>query len=128
MLSIATFTAVLAVCLARSPTRQSNDFVWTTFINTSGWSANGVVFLTGLITPNYMFAGIDGAIHLAEEVTNPAVAVPRALFSTLTVGFVTAFAFSIAMLYCMTDFGAVLNSPTGYPLSFLVPSNQADTG
>ena len=106
----------MTTCLARSPAKQSSEFVWTTFINRSGWSANGVVFLTGLITPNYMFAGIDGAIHLAEEVTNAAVAVPRALFSTLTVGFITAFFFVIAMLYSMTDFDAVLRNSTGYLL------------
>lgn len=95
-----------------SDTRQTNTFVWTTFTNMSGRDADGVVFLTGLITPNYIFCGIDGAIHLAEECKNAAVAVPRALMSIIGIGAVTTFVFLIAMLYSLTDLDSVLSSPT----------------
>jgi len=55
-----------------------------------------------------------GAIHLAEEVKNPKTAVPKALMSTVFIGFGTAFAFVIAMLYSLNDFEAVLATPTGF--------------
>ena len=113
VVSISSFLAILITCLARSPEKRTSEFVWTTFINQSGWSSNGVAFLTGLINPNYIYAGIDGAIHLAEECSNASTAVPFALTSTLTIGFVTAFTFVIAMLYTMTDMDAVINTPTG---------------
>lgn len=92
---------------------QPSEAVWDTFINQSGW-VDGVAFLTGLVNPNYMYAGIDGAIHLAEECKNAAVAVPRALMSTIIIGFITAFCFTITMLYCTHDFDAVVTTPTGY--------------
>lgn len=85
--------------------------MWREFVNTSGWSSDGVVFLTGLVNPNFIFSGLDGAIHLAEECTNAAVAVPRALVSTVVIGFVTALVFAIAMCYSYHDFAAVLASP-----------------
>jgi len=34
--------------------------------------------------------------------------------STIFIGFVTSFAFAVAMLYCVADFDAVLETSTGY--------------
>jgi choline transport protein len=61
-----------------------------------------------------MYAGIDGALHLAEECKNASTVVPRALMSTLIIGFVTSFAFVIAMLYCTSDLAAIATYNTGY--------------
>lgn len=84
--------------------------VWTDFTNASGWKSNGLVFLIGLIVPNYMYAGIDGAIHLAEECINGSTAVPRALVSTWIIGFVTAFTFTTAIIYSIQDVKTVFES------------------
>jgi choline transport protein len=110
-LSLIAFFVITITCLAESNPKQSSDFVWREFVNTSGWSSDGVVFLTGLVNPNFIFSGLDGAIHLAEECTNAAVAVPRALVSTVAIGFVTALVFAIGMCYSYHDFDAVLASP-----------------
>lgn len=107
------FFTILITCVSRATTKQSNHFVWSYFINQSGWGSDGVVFLTGLVSPNYMYAGIDGAIHLAEECANAATAVPRALLSTWIIGFLTSFAFAVAMMYCIADLDAVLGTATG---------------
>lgn len=61
-----------------------------------------------------MYAGIDGALHLAEECINASIVVPRALMSTLIIGFVTSFCFVIAMLYCTSDLATIATSNTGY--------------
>lgn len=60
-----------------------------------------------------MYAGIDGALHLAEECKNAATVVPRALMSTITIGFITSFIFTIVMVYCTSDFAAAVTSATG---------------
>lgn len=111
-MSLTGFFIVIITCLARSTTKQPASFVWATFSNESGWPS-GVSFLAGLISPNYMYAGIDGAIHLAEECKQPARVVPRALISTLVIGFVTSFVFAVSMTYSISDFDAVLATPTG---------------
>lgn len=113
VLTLVSFVVITITCLARAPYFASSEFVWTNFVNNSGWSSNGVVFLTGMANPNFLYAGLDGAVHLAEEVTDAARTVPRALFSTVVIGFVTAFTFAIAMLYSMTDLKEVIKSPTG---------------
>lgn len=114
VVSISLFIIITITCAARAPGHNSSTFVWTNFVNDSGWSSDGIVFLTGLANPNFMYAGIDGAIHLAEECSNAVTTVPLALISTSLIGFVTAFAFSISMVYSLVDLDAIINTPTGY--------------
>ena len=113
-MTLTSFVIIMVTCLARSASRyEASSSVWATFLDGSGWNSGGVAFLTGLVSPNYMYAGIDGALHLAEECRNATTAVPRALISTLVIGFVTSFAFMITMLYCTSDLDTVVASSTG---------------
>ncbi|KAL4889988.1 putative choline transporter [Aspergillus ambiguus] len=108
--SLASFLAILIACLALSPQKQTSGFVWTTFINDSGWPSDAIAFLTGLINPHYIYAGIDGAVHLAEECSNASTAVPYALMSTVIIGFATSLPFVVAMLYTVTDLNSVIGA------------------
>lgn len=113
--TLASFFVITITCVARSSSNyQFSVSVWGTFVNDSGWSSGGVAFLTSLVTPNYMYAGIDGALHLAEECKNASTVVPRALMSTLLIGFASSFTFMVAMLYCTSDLDGVVSSATGY--------------
>ena len=68
----------------------------------------------GLVSLNYGFAGLDGAVHLAEDCTNAAEAIPIALITAIVVGFISTFVFVVVALYCMTDVQTVINTPTEY--------------
>jgi choline transport protein len=57
-----------------------------------------------------MYAGIDSTLHLTETCENPRKVVPRALMTTVAVGLVTGFGFSIAMCYGITDLSALVNT------------------
>ncbi len=102
----------MVTCLARASPKQTTEFVWTTWINETGWS-DGVCFLTGLVTPAFIYAGLDAAMHLAEECTRPERTVPRAIMASVIIGFFTALSFAIAMLYSLSDFDAVLSTRLG---------------
>lgn len=112
-LSLAAFLVATITSLARAPHFQSSKVVWTTFVDLSGWNSEGMGFLLGLLTPGYMYAGIDGAIHLAEEATNAREAVPKALLSTWIIGFVTSFIVAVACMYSAQNFDAIASTPTG---------------
>ena len=114
MLSLTSFFVITVACLAIAYPKQSNSYVWTNFVNDSGWSSDGLVFLTGLINPNFGLAGIDGAVHLAEDCANAATAVPWALVSVMLISSVSAFWFTVSMFYCISDPTAVLDTPTKY--------------
>ena len=48
---------------------------------------------------------------MAEEIPQPKRNIPKGIVAQLLTGFVTTFVFYIAILYAITDFDAVLNSP-----------------
>ncbi|KAI7769409.1 hypothetical protein LZL87_012850 [Fusarium oxysporum] len=93
--------------LARSSPKADNTFVWGTFINSTGWP-DGVCFFTGMLPTCFIYSGLDASLHLAEEAKNPRVSVPRASVLTISIGFVTATCFTIALLYSISDYEGVL--------------------
>ncbi|KAK4861972.1 hypothetical protein LT330_003110 [Penicillium expansum] len=114
-LTLLTFIISVVTCLVRAD-KQSSRFVWTEFDNNTGWP-NGIAFLTGLVTPCFMFGGLDATLHLAEEVENPQRNIPRALISTVSIGFITGFCFSVGMSYTIKDLDTLLSSSWPiYPL------------
>ena len=112
-ISIVTFTTVIFTCLAMASPKQSSRNIWAGFVNDSGWSNKGVVFLTGLVNPNYGFGGLDASIHLAEDCINATTVVPLATIFSIVIGVITAFSFAVAMLYCISDVDSVLSTRTG---------------
>ncbi|KAF3028861.1 hypothetical protein E8E15_007503 [Penicillium rubens] len=106
----------IAVFVILAP-RNPDPFVWDTFVGgLSGWKDSGVVFsigLLGVITP---LAGVDGVIHMAEEVKNASVVVPRSMIYGTLINGTLAFSYLTAILYCMGDYTEAVTSPTGYPI------------
>ena len=113
IVSIVAFTTSTITCLARASPKQPSSRIWGGFVNDSGWSNKGVVFLTGLVNPNYGFGGLDGSIHLAEDCINATKVVPLATIVSIVTAVVTALFFAVAMLYCIIDIGLVLSTRTG---------------
>jgi choline transport protein len=69
--SLISFAVILITVPASADTHQSAKFVFATFINSTGWKQDGIAYLVGLINCNWVFACLDTATHLAEEVTKP---------------------------------------------------------
>ncbi|KAJ5389497.1 amino acid/polyamine transporter I [Penicillium cataractarum] len=109
--------AVLVILAPRNP----NEYVWETFVGgLSGWENFGAVFSVGLLGVITPLAGVDGVIHMAEEVKNAKVVVPRSMIYGTLINGVMAFGYLIAVLYCMGDYVEALTSATGYPIITIV--------
>ncbi|XHG02048.1 hypothetical protein AWENTII_005411 [Aspergillus wentii] len=121
LLSIATFLAITITCPARSAahTTINSTSIWGHLANGSGGWPDGIAFLTGLSTPQFMLSGLDATLHLAEECLEPERIVPKAVMVTVTVGFFTAFPMSVAVLYSYGDVESSLDTPTGFPIYFI---------
>jgi len=127
-LTIVLFAVSIFTTLGRSNSKQSHDFVWITFVNLTGWD-EGFAFLYGLLVPCFMYCGLDGALHVAEECLNPRKTVPKVLLMTVGIGFVTAFVFTIVMCYCISNFVLVYFTSTGFPIYELyILAFRSDTG
>ncbi|GAA5913479.1 hypothetical protein JCM8208_005192 [Rhodotorula glutinis] len=106
---IATVIA-LAVC---APVKQSPSFVFTAegFINETGWSNKGFVFLLGLIQAGFTFCGIEASAHLCEEAVDAARLAPIAVLAGTALVGVVGFCWILALLFCIQDVATVTAAP-----------------
>lgn len=114
--SLVSFIVTTIVVLATSSPKQGPKFVFATFVNHTGWDSGGIAFIVGLINPNWSFACLDSATHLAEEVPRPERNIPFAIIGTVVIGFVTSFLYSISMFFSIRDLDQLVNTPTLVPI------------
>jgi len=108
---------VTIIVVATMPAQHaSSSFVWANFENLTGWSG-GVCFLTGVLNGAFTIGTPDAVTHMAEELPNPKVDLPKAVFAQVGLGFVTAFVYAIAILYGINDLDAVTSSSGSFPLA-----------
>ncbi|OCT53263.1 putative amino-acid permease [Cladophialophora carrionii] len=79
--------------------KNSSKFVFTEFLNTSGWGPTGWVFILSMYVPIYGLYGTDGVMHLAEEMKNASRDAPRVMMWSMVWAGVTAWLSAIVMCY-----------------------------
>ncbi|KAL3480895.1 amino acid/polyamine transporter I [Aspergillus californicus] len=112
--TVLSIVVIFVSMLAGTSNRQPAGEVFGDFLNISGWPT-GVAFFLGLNGPNWCFSCLDAAVHLADEVPNPAKNIPKALLWTIAVGAVTGFPLIIALFFSIQDMDEVINDATGNP-------------
>ncbi|KAF2644023.1 choline transport protein [Massarina eburnea CBS 473.64] len=108
------FFAILIPMLYFAPHGSAKE-VFTSFNNGGGWPTDGISFLIGAVGPCFNLLGADSAVHMSEEISNPAVNVPRAIVFSVLLNGTLGISMLIATLFCLGDAEAVLNTATGYP-------------
>ena len=58
---------------------NSNEFVFTKYVNETGFHSKSYVVVIGLLTGMYSFAGYEASAHMAEETGSAATAAPHYL-------------------------------------------------
>ncbi|PTU23253.1 hypothetical protein P175DRAFT_0433350 [Aspergillus ochraceoroseus IBT 24754] len=94
---------------------RSSSEVFQEFLNGGNLPTQGVSWFVGMMGSVFAFAGGDAAVHMAEEVQNASVAVPRAILLSILINGTLGFSMLIAVLFCMGDIETALATPTGYP-------------
>ncbi|PIG82794.1 choline transport protein [Aspergillus arachidicola] len=115
-ISLISFAVILITVPATAPSHANAKFVFANFVNSTGWPSDGLAFLVGLINPNWVFACLDSATHLAEEVSRPERSIPIAILATVAIGFTTSWFYCIAMFFSVTNLDQILSTPTGVPI------------
>lgn len=119
VLHIVGFSAILIPLTYLAP-HQSAQEVFGTFINAGGWNPQAYSFFIGLVGPVYAFVGADSAVHMAEEIKNAAVVLPRAILFSAGLNGALGFAMLIALLFSLGDPSqvpaAILQTPLGFPI------------
>ncbi|KXG47465.1 Amino acid/polyamine transporter I [Penicillium griseofulvum] len=89
--------------------------VFTQFLNTGNFPSQGLSFFVGTVGCIFAFAGGDAAVHMSEEITNAATAVPISIMLSVLINGSLGFGMLLAMLFCSGDLGSALESKTGWP-------------
>lgn len=115
-ISLISFLVILITVPACAETHRSGEYVFGHFVNSTGWQSDGMAFIVGLINPNWIFACLDSATHMAEEVPQPERNIPIAIMTTVAIGFTTSWFYCISMFFSIQDLTALINSATEVPI------------
>lgn len=94
----------------------SSEFVWKSWENQLGYSSDGFTFLLGMLNGAYAVGLPDCVTHLAEEVNSPGRNLPIVLLWQISVGFITAICYMVAMFYSISNIDAIFAAGSIFPL------------
>ena len=83
---------------------QSASFVFTHFVNNTGWSSKFYVVLLGLLLAQYTFTGYDASAHMTEETKSAAVAGPRGIVMSILVSLVAGWILLIGVTFAIQNY------------------------
>jgi amino acid permease (GABA permease) len=99
--------AIIFVVLFFVPSHhQSVSFVFTKFVNNTGFGGGFYVFLIGLLLAQYTFTGYDASAHMTEETNNAAVSGPRGIVWSIIISLVAGWILLIGVTGAIQDYEA----------------------
>ncbi|WP_432014893.1 amino acid permease [Streptomyces cucumeris] len=108
--------AVIVGALAIVPSHhQSPEFVFTEFVNDTGWSNPLYVAAIGLLLAQYTFSGYDASAHLSEETSNASVSAARGIVRSIWVSWAAGFVLLAGLTFAIQDYAGAQDSKTGVP-------------
>jgi len=103
---------IITVLAVSSPNYESAEFVFTRWVNETGWP-DGVCFILGLLQSTFGLTGFDAISHMIEEMPNPAINAPKVMVLAVLLGSFTSWIFIVVLLFVLKDFDLVISAPTG---------------
>ena len=98
---------VIVLVLAISPSHhQSASFVFTHFVNNTGWGSSFYVIMLGLLLAQYTFTGYDASAHMTEETKSAAVSGPRGIVMSILVSLVAGWVLLIGVTFAIQHYSA----------------------
>ncbi|KAG2338938.1 amino acid transporter [Suillus weaverae] len=114
---------------------NSASYALGNFTNLNGWP-DGYAFILSFLAPSWtigifsqgvarvistdvMFKGsFDSSVHISEESSNAATAVPWAIVSAIGIAGILGWAINVSLAFCMgSDMNSLLTSPVGQPMA-----------
>jgi choline transport protein len=126
--SISGFVIISITVLAcASPKYSTGSFVFTKFINSTGWP-DGIAWLLGLLQAGLGLTGFDAVAHMIEEIPNPTVEGPRIMLACVGIGIFTGFIFLLCLLLVAGDVTNVTENSAGPLLAIFYNATNSKAG
>ncbi|PPR02833.1 hypothetical protein CVT24_002230 [Panaeolus cyanescens] len=129
VLNILLCLAIIIALPAATPKETMNTakFALGDFHNFNGWS-NGYAFILSFLAPLWTICSFDASVHISEEASNAATAVPWAIVSAIGIAGVLGWAINMSLAFCMgTDLQALIDSDQPMAAIFLHSFGQRPT-
>ncbi|KIJ18172.1 PF00324 AA_permease [Paxillus involutus ATCC 200175] len=113
ILNVCLCLAVIIALPAATPKefKNSASFALGNFSNFNGWT-DGYAFILSFLAPLWTIGAFDSSVHISEEASNAATAVPWAIVSAIGIAGVLGWAINVSLAFCMgSDLESLLNSP-----------------
>ncbi|KAG0206073.1 hypothetical protein BGX28_002432 [Mortierella sp. GBA30] len=119
---------IVIVVIATTPEKQSASFVFTEWVNNTGWSSGFYVFMLGLLQSQYTLSGYDSAAHMSEETKNAQEGGPWGIIRAILTAAVVGWFFLVGITFCISDFDKQIVNPTvGVSLSQIFLDSAGQT-
>jgi amino acid permease (GABA permease) len=112
ILGVLIIVGVLAIKPAH---HQSASFVFTHFVNNTGWHSAFYVVLLGLLLAQYTFTGYDASAHMTEETRDASRSGPRGIVMSIVVSLIAGWVLLIGVTFAIQHYAAEATSATGVP-------------
>jgi amino acid transporter len=115
--------AILISCaialLAATPKELRHDakYVFTDQTGVSGWNPPGFAWLFGFLSVSWTMTDYDATAHITEEISQPEIKAPFAIFWAMAFTYVAGFLFNIVLAFTMGDPATILASPIAQPVA-----------
>ena len=83
-----TGVVVISITILATGDKNGADFVFTDFVNATGYS-DGTAWMLGLLQSALSLIGYDAVMHMTEEMPRPKSDAPKAILLSIVVGGVT---------------------------------------
>ena len=103
---------------------QTASFVFTKFVNNTGFGSSIYVFLIGLLLAQYTFTGYDASAHMTEETHNAAIAGPRGIVWSIVISLIAGWILLIGVTSAIQNYGAESTAVTPAAQIFLDATNH----
>ncbi|MEY9886389.1 amino acid permease (GABA permease) [Catenulispora sp. MAP12-49] len=108
--------AIIVGVLAFWPSHHASaSFVFTKFVNETGFHNPLYVGLLSLLLAQYTFTGYDASAHMTEETKNAAVAGPKGIITSILVSLAAGWVLLIGITFAITKYDGAVTSGTGVP-------------
>ncbi|BBC34469.1 Amino acid permease [Streptomyces graminofaciens] len=108
---------------------RSASYVFTEFVNETGWSSGVYVVLLGLLMAQYTFTGYDASAHMTEETHDASTAGPKGIVRSIWTSWVAGFVLLLGFTFAIQSYEGARTSPTGVPpAQILLDALGATTG
>ncbi|CAM0142046.1 unnamed protein product [Umbelopsis sp. WA50703] len=104
-------TAIIVIAMpVMAPTHQSAKWVFTEFINNTGYENVGNVFLLGMLQAGWTLIGYETSAQIVEETHRADIAAPRGIIISILGAWVQGLVLILAVLFSIQDVDTVASA------------------